>query len=130
MPGSRRGTILLPGLPENTPFESNEKQPLPTNIAEAIWITLTHMDQKLASLKPTVNRGIDGIETEAEDEPTWVKTFDKGLCHCPDRADKQFTTLKGHGSTSGPFRMAFVLKGVREDAIPDIRVFASDRDGG
>ena len=26
--------------------------------------------------------------------------------------------------------MAFVLKGVREDAIPDIRVFASDREGG
>ena len=135
MPGARRGTILLPGIPENIPVSElleRKSQPLPTNIVEAIWITLTHMDQKLASLKPTVNRGID--EIEAEDEPTWVADIlDKGLWSVvSDRSEQQFIHLEvgQFDPTGGPFRLAFVLKGVREDAIPDIRFFASDRQGG
>ena len=139
MPGARRGTILLPGIPENIPVGElleRKSQPLPTSIVEAIWITLTHMDQKLASLKPSVNRGIDGIESEEEggDEPTWVADIlDKGLWSVVcDRSEQQFIHMEvgQFTPTSGPFRMAFVLKGVREDSIPDIRVFASDRDGG
>ena len=88
----------------------------------------------MASLKPTVNRGIDGVEAEVEDEPTWVADIlDKGLWSVvSDRAEQQFIHIEvgQFDPTAGPFRMAFVLKGVREDAIPDIRVFASDREGG
>ena len=64
MPGSRKRNHSVAWIPENIPVSElleRKSQPLPTNIVEAIWITLTHMDQKLASLKPTVNRGIDGI---------------------------------------------------------------------
>jgi len=138
MPGSRRGTILLPGIPENIPVGElleRKSQPLPTNIVEAIWITLTHMDQKLASLKPTVNRGIDGVNTgDIADEPTWVSDIlDKGLWSVvSDRAEQQFIHLEvgQFEPTGGPFRMAFVLKGIREDSIPDIRVFASNQGEG
>ena len=49
-----------------------------------------------------------------------------------DRAEQQFIHMEvgQFDPTGGPFRMAFVLKGVREDSIPDIRVFASNRDAG
>ena len=59
--------------------------------------------------------------------------LDKGLWSVvSDRAEQQFIHMEvgQFDPTGGPFRMAFVLKGVREDSIPDIRVFASNRDAG
>lgn len=135
MPGSRRGTILLPGLPENISVDDlleRKAQPLPTNIVEAIWVTLTHMDQKLASLKPSISRGInDGV---AENEPMWVAdVLDKGLWSIVcDRSEQQFihVNVGQFDPVAGNFRMAFVLKGIREDSIPDIRVFGSNVGAG
>ena len=133
MPGSRRGTILLPSVPENIAVEElleRKAQPLPTSIIEAIWTTLTHMDQKLASLKPTINRGIDDV---TEEDPGWVSdVLDKGLWSVVcDRSEQQFIHVRvgQFEQTAGTFRMAFVLKGVREDSLPDIRVFGSSELG-
>lgn len=135
MPGLRRGTIVLPGIPENIPVGElleRKSQPLPTNIVEAIWVTLTHMDQKLASLKPTINRGID-IEPVPE-EPTWIADIlDKGMwSDIADRAQQQYVHIEvgQFERVGGVFRTSLILKGVREDAIPDIRVFGSTFEKG
>ena len=32
--------------------------PIPNSVVEAIWTTLTHMDQKLANYTPSVTRGV------------------------------------------------------------------------
>ena len=135
MPGLRRGTILIPGLAENinvSDLLERKSQPLPTNIVEAIWVTLTHMDQKLASLKPNISRGID--LPDDEQEPTWVAdVLDKGMwSEFADRSEQQYIHIDvGQFTRVGsPFRTAFVLKGIREDEIPDIRVFGSTYEDG
>jgi len=136
MPGLRRGTIIVPSLPENLSIDNvleRKSQPLPTNVVEAIWMTLTHMDQKLAPLKPTVNRGID-LGEDSETEPTWVgDALDKGLWTVlSDRAEQEFIHIQvgQFEQCGGSFRTAFVLKGVREEEIPDIRVFGIEQERG
>jgi hypothetical protein len=135
MPGLRRGTIIVPSLPENISIDSvleRKSQPLPTNVVEAIWVTLTHMDQKLAPLKPTINRGIDAVDDE--NEPLWVSdALDKGMWTIlSDRSEQEFIHIEvgQFDGIGGSFRVAMVLKGVREEDIPDIRVFGIQKDEG
>lgn len=135
MPGMRRGTILLPSIPENISVDElleRKSEPLPANVVESIWETLTHMDQKLATLKPSIGRGV--TESESEAEPTWVSDIlNKGLWNeLVDRSEQQYIHMSvgQFERQKGSFRVAFVLKGVREDSIPDIRVFGSEFENG
>lgn len=135
MPGMRRGTILLPSIPENISVDDlleRKSEPLPANVVESIWETLTHMDQKLATLKPSIGRGVE--DPEDEKEPMWVSdVLNKGLWNeLADRSEQQYIHIdvQQFERKKGTFRVAFVLKGVREDAIPDIRVFGSEYENG
>ena len=135
LPGLRRGTIIIPDVPQNlkTPeLLQRKSQPLPFTIVESIWETLTHMDQRIAPLLPSISRGVD--ESEDSKEPTWISTaLDKGVwSELVDRAVQQYVHIQvgQHNPTAGNFRFGFVLKGVSEDEIPDIRVFGIEAEQG
>lgn len=134
MPGLRRGTILVPNVPDS--FETKDllerkSMPLKKDVVDSIWETLTHMDQKLATLTVSIARGVEPSNDERE--PTWVSTvLNQGLwAEVVDRTELRFIHMRvGQPEpTSGAFRVALVLKGVSEHNIPPIRVFGVDDNG-
>jgi hypothetical protein len=128
MPGLRRGTLIIPGVPENFDLANlleRKPMPIPGAVVESIWQTLTHMDQKLATLTPSVHRGVE--EVSEEDEPVWIsEALDGGLWpELVDRRELRFVHIQvgQFDPTPGKFRLSMVLKGISEESIPDIRVF-------
>ena len=108
-----------------------KSEPLPANVVNQSGNSV-HMDQKLATLKPTIARGVE-IQMRKK-EPSWVSDIlNKGLwTELVDRSEQQYVHIdvEQFERKKGTFRVAFVLKGVREDAIPDIRVFGSEYENG
>ncbi|MFT4976221.1 MAG: hypothetical protein ACI8S6_002117 [Myxococcota bacterium] len=136
LPGLRSGTILIPGVPENFSVKKlldRHAAPIPTGVVKAIWGTLTHMDQKLANLSPSIHRSIDEPE-EAPDEPLWVSdSLAQGMWGTlADRARQTYIhiDLSEHDLHASSLRVAFVLKNVSEDDHRDIRVFGIEEVGG
>lgn len=134
-PGMRRGTIVVPRPPENTPIDGllvRESSPLPVSVVQAIWATLTHMDQKIAPLNPEIDRGVE-IQ-ESEDEPTWLSAaLSSGVwSDLIDRSSQRFVhvDIESFNPIGGKFRFAFVLKGVSELNIPELRVFGFHKTEG
>lgn len=135
LPGLRSGTILIPGVPENVAIRTvleRHAAPIPTGVVKAIWSTLTHMDQKLANLSPTIFRGIEPAEEPLE--PRWVaEALDQGMWGTlADRAQQTYihVDLTEHELHSSDFRVAFVLKDVSEDDLKEIRVFGLGQESG
>jgi hypothetical protein len=135
LPGLRSGTILIPGVPENVTIRTlleRHAAPIPTGVVKAIWSTLTHMDQKLANLSPTIFRGIEPPEEPLE--PRWVsESLDQGMWGTlADRAQQTYIhiDLTEHELHASKFRVAFVLKDVSEDDLKEIRVFGIDTESG
>ncbi len=135
LPGLRSGTILIPGVPENVSIRTlleRHAAPIPTGVVKAIWSTLTHMDQKLANLSPTIFRGIEPAEEPLE--PRWVsEALDQGMWGTlADRARQTYIhiDLTEHELHSSRFRVAFVLKDVSEEDLKEIRVFGFGTESG
>ena len=134
LPGLRSGTILIPGVPENFQVRKlleRHAAPIPTGVVKAIWSTLTHMDQKLANLSPTILRGVEAPEDALE--PRWADTaLAQGMWGVlADRARQTYIhiDLQEHDLHASTLRIAFVLKNISEDDKRDIRVFGVDADG-
>lgn len=134
-PGIRRGTIVVPRPPENTPLEQlliRDSTPLPVSVVNAIWTTLTHQDQKLAPLSPVIHRGVE--ETEEVYEPTWISAaIHTGIwSDLVDRSSQRFIhiDIDHYQSVDGKCRVVFVLKGVSEANLPELRVFGFEKNDG
>ena len=134
MPGGRRGTILIPNLPEGFETENlleRKSMPLKKDVVDAIWETLTHMDQKLAPMNVSVSRGVQPSDDERE--PTWISSvLDQELwSDLIDRTELRLIHINVGQAypTPGVFRVATVLKGVAEDDIPKVRIFGIDDNG-
>lgn len=135
LPGLRSGTILIPGVPENFQVKKlleRHAAPIPTGVVKAIWSTLTHMDQKLANLTPSIHRSIE--PSEEPTEPAWVSgALALGMWGTlADRARQSYIhiDLTEHDLHASTLRVAFVLKNVSEEDQRDIRVFGIEEVGG
>ena len=131
-PGIRRGTIVVPRPPENTPIDEllvRDSAPLPVSVVNAIWTTLTHQDQKLASYSPMIFRGVEEVEDPSE--PTWISAaIQTGIwSDLIDRSKQSFVhvEIEHYQAEKGKFRIAFVLTGVSEERIPELRVFGFEQ---
>jgi hypothetical protein len=134
MPGLRRGTILVPNIPDS--FETKEllerkSMPLKKDVVDSIWETLTHMDQKLATLNVSIARGVEPSSDERE--PSWVSmVLNQDLwAEVIDRTELRLIHIEvaQPEPTGGAFRVSLVLKGVSETNIPPIRIFGIDDNG-
>jgi len=134
MPGLRRGTILIPNVPDS--FETKQllerkSMPLKRDVVDSIWETLTHMDQKLATLNVSVSRGVEPSSDVRE--PSWVSTVinQELWSELIDRTELRIIHVQvgQNEPTSGTFRLSMVLKGVSENNIPPIRIFGIDDNG-
>ena len=135
LPGLRSGTVLIPGVPENFSVKKlleRHAAPIPTGVVKAIWTTLTHMDQKLANLTPSIHRSVEASEEELE--PKWVsEALAQGMWgSLADRARQMYIhiDLTEHDLHASNLRIAFVLKNVSEDDARDIRIFGIEETAG
>ncbi|MGC6508957.1 MAG: hypothetical protein ACON4U_11100 [Myxococcota bacterium] len=134
-PGIRRGTIVVPRPPENTSIDEllvRDSAPLPVSVVNAIWTTLTHQDQKLASYSPMIFRGVEDVEDPSE--PTWISaSIQTGIwSDLIDRSKQTFihVDIEHFQAENGKFRLAFILKGVSEEQLPELRVYGFERNDG
>ncbi|MBM74778.1 MAG: hypothetical protein CMK59_05210 [Proteobacteria bacterium] len=130
MPGLRRGTIVIPNVPKN--FNTDNllqrlSMPIPTSVVEAIWVTLTHMDQKLAAYTPSISRGVE--LQEAREEPSWIgPALDGGSwSDLVNFSEQRFVhvSLQDQGNTD-QLRVALVLKSTSEDHLPEVLFYGMD----
>lgn len=90
------GMLLVPGVPRNmlrNEILERDARPAPPEIPDALWGTLTHLDRRLATLQPTISRGVG----TTSGEPTWVDDALRGRAwaaveRSPDRT-YAFVTL-------------------------------------
>jgi hypothetical protein len=134
LPGLRRGTIVVPNVPKN--FNTGSllerlSMPIPTSVVDAIWTTLTHMDQKLANYTPSVNRGVEDVENNLE--PNWISSaLDGGnWSDLVNFSEQRFVHIRllenqEYLQPTQSLRVGLIYKGANEERLPNVDFYSVD----
>jgi hypothetical protein len=137
LPGLRRGTIVIPNVPKN--FNTGSllerlSMPIPTSVVEAIWTTLTHMDQKLANYTPSTSRGVEEVEEKLE--PTWISSAIDGgnWSDLVNFSEQRFVHVRllenqEYLEKDQLLRVGLIYKGANEENLPNVDFYSIDSEG-
>ena len=105
--------------------------PIPTSVVDAIWTTLTHMDQKLANYTPSVNRGVEEVENTLE--PTWISSaLDGGnWSDLVNFSEQRFVHIRllenqEYLQPTQSLRVGLIYKGANEERLPSVEFYSID----
>jgi len=135
LPGSKEGTILIPGVPANFPVDQllvRGATPMPDTVVEAVWKTLIHQDKALKPFEPVIRRSYPATG-EGEGELAWVlQALDSGVWNqvaLEVRGTIAHVRLAPRSKHDGKVRVGVIYEGTRRPASAEIRIFGEHKEG-